>query len=116
MSSIVDPPPDGKTQPDGVREISPDAALWLVRRSLILDYLNEQQPVDQRHNKRMAADLIRWVQEWCYADGQRATEHAALVVEARRPHIPPSADPGRRTAVIVRSTLNRAARAIRGDD
>lgn len=72
MASIVDPPPDGKTQPDGVREISPEAALWLVRRSLILDYLNEHQPVDQRHNKRMAADLTREVQAWCHADVRRA--------------------------------------------
>ena len=65
MASIVDPPPDGKTDLPGVQQISPEAALWLVRRSVILEYLNGQQPLDQRHNKRMAADLIRWVQEWC---------------------------------------------------
>jgi hypothetical protein len=42
-----------------------------------------------------------------------AVVRATLAVEAMRPHIPPSNDPERRTAVIVRSTLNRAARVVR---
>lgn len=41
-------------------------------------------------------------------------EQVAREIEAARPHIPPSTDPGRRSAVIVRSALNRAARIARG--
>jgi len=45
-------------------QLSPDAALWVARRGMILDLLNDTQPVDQQHNKRVAADIVRLMQEW----------------------------------------------------
>lgn len=41
-------------------------------------------------------------------------EAVAQEIEAIRSHIPPSTDPKRRDAIVVRSTLNTAARVARG--
>jgi hypothetical protein len=81
VASIVDQPPDDNP---AVRQISPEAALWLVRRSAILDYLNDLHPDRQRHNKNMAAELIRWVQEWCHADEERAVAAHKRAVDGAR--------------------------------
>lgn len=51
-------------------QLSPEAAAWLARRSMILDYLNEQQPADQQHNRRIAADLTHLMQRWMTPPGE----------------------------------------------
>lgn len=55
--------------------VSAEAARWIARRGMFLDYLNEQQPADSGHNKRVAAGLIRLMQEWARFESQPCCDY-----------------------------------------
>jgi len=60
-----------------------------------------------------AVDVERKVAEAVAAERAKTAHGIAAGIEAVRPHIPVSTHPKRRESIIIRSTLNRAARLAR---
>ena len=67
-----------------VQQVSPEAAKWIARRGMVLDYLNEQQPMNPGHNKRVAADLIHLMQVWAAIEQSDLNRCAAVIGTRKR--------------------------------